>query len=206
MRKLTGILARCGVVLGLFVAAGCHSPSQRLPESSVDPLLGPEAPSLPQKGGVVSPSGPEARLTTPLPLTRQTSSTAEMAGGPLKGGREALGIPVTNDNSGRKAWQENDGGKTVLKTPQPIAQGLTPVPIFPNDGTASPGSGATLQELQKELEAKGAVEQKEVPSNGGVHFACLVPNPDGTIRLYEVEAADTAAAIRAVLAKIDQKR
>jgi hypothetical protein len=129
-----------------------------------------------------------------------------MAGGPLKGGRDALGIPATSENAGKKTWQEVDGGKTVsIKTPQPIASGLTPVPVYGDTQSPSANSVSTIEELRKELEAKGAVKQKEDPITGGVHFACLVSTPIG-FTLYEVDAADTAAAIRAVLAKIDQKR
>src|SRR5205807_10274769 len=110
MRKHTGKLARGGIVLGFLLAAGCPSPhQQRLPDNGTDPLFGPDAPGLPVKGGPAGPPGPGARLNIPLPLTLQTSSTAEMAGGPLNGARQTIGIPVNEGGSGKKAWQENDG-------------------------------------------------------------------------------------------------
>jgi len=184
------------------MAAGCPSPPQRLPDNGPDPILGPEAPGLPKKGGAVTPSGPEAKLNAPLPLTQQTSSTAAMAGGgPLKGGRETIAIPVNDGAAGKKAWQENDGSKTVLKTPQPIAQGqpLTPVPNLPY------GTDTTLQKLRAQLKDRGLIYEKQDPIPGGVRFDCIVAYADGQ-RRYTVEAADAEAAIRAVLAKIDQAR
>jgi hypothetical protein len=195
------------VIVGLLLTAGCPSPSHRLPENGSDPLLGADAPTLPQKGGVVSPSGPEARLTTPLPLTQQTSSTAEMAGGPLKGGREALGIPLTNVNAGEKAWQGVDAGTSVsINKPQPIPSGLAPVPIWQNSAIPSQSSDAEVQALTKQLEDRRAVYQKADPINGGVRFTCIVPRQDGSVLLnYEADAVDTATAMREVLAKIDQK-
>jgi hypothetical protein len=195
------------MMLVLFLTAGCPSPPHRLPENGSDPLLGADAPTMPQKGGVVPASGPDAKLTAPLPLTQQTSSTAEMAGGPLKGSREALGIPVTNDATGKKAWQEVDSGKAVaIKAPQPIPAGLTPVPVYSDRASTAPASEADLQALMKQLEAKGAVYQKADPITGGIRFRCIVPSQDGSVLLnYEADAADTATAIREVLAKIDQK-
>jgi hypothetical protein len=184
-------------VFGFLLAAGCQSTSPQPKDNGVDPLLGPDAP---KQVAPSAPGGPEARLNGPLPLTQQTSSTAAMAGGgPLKGGRDMLGIPVNDGGSGKKAWQENDGGKTVLKQPLPIAQGqtqgLAPVPNVPSG--ISP-------DLQKSLEARHVVYQHQEPVAGGVRFNCIVESQN-TLREYTVEAADVEAAVRAVLAKIDQK-
>jgi hypothetical protein len=199
MRKHTHNLSRLGFALGFLLIAGCQSTPQQPQDKGIDPLLGAEAPSLPKSNAPASPGGPEARLNAPLPLTQQTSSTAAMAGGPLQGAREPIGIPVNDGGVGKKAWQENDASKTVLKSPQPIAPGqvLAPVPIVSNG--ISP-------ELQAELEKHKVVYQRQQPVAGGVRFECIVPNPHTPDSLlnFSFEAADIDTAVRTVLAKIDQ--
>jgi hypothetical protein len=200
MPKHTGKLARCGIVLGLLLAAGCHgTQQQRLPENSGDPLFGPDAPSLPPKGGPAAPQGPSAKLNNPLPLTQQTSSTAEMAGGPLKGARQTIAIPVNEVNGGKKAWQENDGGKATLNPPQPIVQGLKPVLLAPNE---------IPPELKEQLDRRNMVFHRLQAVEGGVKFVCIVADPRNadSLRNYEVVAADITTAVREVLARIDQAR
>ena len=201
MRKHTGNLARLGVTLGFLLIVGCQSTPQQPKDSPVDPLLGPDAPSQTKQGGPVSPAGPEAKLTSPLPLTQQTSSTAAMAGGPLKGARETIGIPVNDGGVGKKAWQENDGTKPVLKSPVPTVQGqtLTSVPTFSN--SISP-------ELQKELKDRGVFYQNQETVAAGVRFVCMVPNPlnPESYLTFSFEATDLDTAVRTVLKKIDQTR
>jgi hypothetical protein len=200
MRKHIGTLARCGIVLGLLLAAGCHGTQpQRLPENSGDPLLGPDAPGLPPKGGAAAPPGPSARLNNPLPLTQQTSSTAEMAGGTLKGARQAIAIPVNEANGGKKAWQENDGNKASLNPPQPIVQGLKPVPLAPNE---------IPLDVKEQLDRRNMVFHRVQPVTGGVKLEVIFADPQNSDRLrnYEVVAADVTTAAREVLAKVDQTR
>jgi hypothetical protein len=207
MRKHYGKLATCGFVLGLLLLAGCPSPQQKLPENTGDPLVGPEGLTIPKQGPAPVSQASAVSIQTPLPLTNPNSSVAGMAvGAPLTGGRQTIGIPVANEGSGKKTWQESDAGKTVLKQPQPIVENgavVQPVPVY----NTTPATGdATLQQLKAQLTAKGAVFQNTVHVSGGVQFICIVPNPQSpdSLRTYQVTAVDAVTAARAVLEKINQ--
>jgi hypothetical protein len=193
-----------GVLFGLLLLAGCQNgQQQRLPDKVGDPLLGSDGLTIPKKDMAQGNTTP---AQSPLPLTRQTSSTAEMAsGGATMGGRAAIAIPVSQDGLSRNGWQIGSDAKPVLKQPIPDGSSAQSVPIVP---ISSPPaiSSSTTDQLEAQLKAKGVVFSRHEPVPEGIKLICIVPNPQNpdALRTYQVTARDSESAMRAILEKLDQ--
>jgi hypothetical protein len=201
-----------------LMLTGCSDFGQSL---GFDPLLG-GPPLRPATAGA-----PPAAAPTPLPLPTANSSlsTAALAAGgprPLDSGQDLrIGSPIAsagNDGWARQGSSNPDGSGVTLQPPQPISEAppkrdLVAVsnPGLPRDPpgpSSAPAGIATLEQAQKELDARGVLWQNlvKVGPNGEWKFSCSIPNRQNPRqqRTYEFRASDPIAAIRAVLEQIDK--
>jgi hypothetical protein len=202
-----------------MVLAGCSDFGQSL---GFDPLLG-GPPLRPAMAGT-----PPAAAPTPLPLPAANSSlsAAALAAGtprPLDSGQDLrIGAPIAsagNDGWTRQGGNNPDGSGVTLQPPQPISEappkrdlvavsnpGLARDP--PRASPSAPSGITTLEQAQKELDARGVLWQNlvRVGPNGEWKFSCSMPNRQNPRqqRTYEFRANEPIAAIRAVLGQIDK--
>jgi hypothetical protein len=196
-------------VLCPLLLVGCSlGGSSGAKTASSDPLLG----LFPGADPVKPPPAQAAATVPPLPPAQSTTAPAALAGG--SGGRPPLAIPDNNGVPAQLTAGPRDAGWNLAPNPNPKV-----VPVPRDDGAsanlqrigswAAPGTPATTAaptsaQLDAQLKERGVVGQKADPVAGGLHLTCYVARPDNpsAIRVYEVTAADYAAAAQAILRQI----
>jgi hypothetical protein len=229
-RPALRVLASVIILIGLTAlgVAGCTGQHKR----EEDPLVGPGPKGL-QKTDPGTTTKTKSEVP-PIPTATATGSNAALVvGDPLTGSR-ALGIDDRRAAVPADGWQgvgpdgrpipaaqgRWDGVRTasgtVLQRPQPIVE---PVPAVQPGPPAVAGNGVpavtppavpavadSLDQLQAALKARGVLNPRVEQTPRGVRVTCAMPEPGrpDALHFYDAEAADQAAALRALLTKIDQ--
>ncbi len=186
-----------------------------------DPLFGEH--NKDGSAGSVAPAKTSATVP-PIPLGSTASNAALAMATPLSGARPlsigepaptpvaAAGKAPTALTSGPAVEIGKLPGGAALSRPQPV---VVPLPRDTSDsvqpagswGTGVPPDQASAFYLSQ-LRARGVTWHRADSVAGGIHFACLIPNPQNpTItRVFEATAQDLPAAVQAVVQQIDQSK
>jgi hypothetical protein len=199
--------ARLLIVSGLLALAGCMGGRADLFDD--DPIRG--GGRIPANaittGGARGVAAADAGATGPpsLPPAQSPSSNAALAVG-------ASGMGGDRQPAGADAGVKLGGPRATEARLTPVAAttgGLTPASAV----VVTPGAAAgSYEQLQEMLRARGVVWQqlKTTGNKDEWHFHCAVPQAglDNIERTYEARAVGPLglAAIRAVIAEIDQDR
>lgn len=153
-----------------------------------------------------------------LPAASPSGTPAALAGagrGPLDpAGVLRIGSGNGTPDAGGAPWRGQGQGAAgvALERPQPLTGGAVPLEPKPTPGLqlASNVTGATFEQLQAQLAARGAVWQRLEASaeSGEWKYGCAVPlreNPNMR-KVYEKKAGDPLSAMRGVLDAIDKER
>jgi hypothetical protein len=201
----------------LLVLSGCAQTPVR-----DDPLIGGNTPLPPASPGLAATGTPGAPVAPvpPLPSSSSAVSTAALAANekPLEGSRPLQMGDQHDKLVNRSTWQgagidaEKAARGPALGKPEEIAApdrkdvdpataGFIPSVGFARASTA----GDSLDQLLAQLKQIGANYNLEKTVGNGFRLTCEVPkkNDPTKVRTYEVTATTEAAAVRAVLDKID---
>jgi hypothetical protein len=211
----------CAVSLGWLIVPGCAALNDSRAVPGGDPLFGEKQVDRPPIGPTPPPQNRAGMTVPPAPTTTAAKSITSIIANPpdpLTTTRPPLAIGDASTQT-VGGWQpKNDGqttgagGPTVqLLTPQ--APGIQPVPL-PTGNPLQPvpihlgGGPNDTTQLLATLKDRGMLWNTQQPVAGGVHFSCGIassPQNPTLVHVYDATAADAAAAMSAVLQKIDQK-
>ena len=210
-RHWTGTFGLAGIGLACLLSGmvGCKSPDKK-----DDPLFGVKSP---QVNPVPPTTGAQSRTSVPpIPGSTSAGSTAALASMP---GSRPLSINAPSPSVPQKI--------TTVPNVQPIPRDAPPRPGLLTIGAwgrQTPANAPTLPAITPtlppapadhavdpqfaSLTVRGASAQFVDILPEGVHLKVLVPNRanPGSIRIYEADARDTAAAVQAIVQQIDQQR
>jgi hypothetical protein len=207
----------CAVSLGWLIVPGCTSLNDTRAKPGGDPLFGEKQVDRPPIGPTPPPQNRAGMTVPPAPTTTAAKSTAAIIANPpdpLTTTRPPLAIGDASTQT-VGGWQPKTAGQTSgaggptvqLQTPQ--SPGIQPVPLPVPVVPINLGGGPNdTTQLMAALKARGMIWNTEQPVAGGVHFSCgLAASPQNPtlIHVYDATAADAAAAMNAVLQKIDPK-
>jgi hypothetical protein len=219
--KARTFLAWASLALG---AAGCSSPQVAQIEKSGDPLLGANpgplvnptpAQAAAPPGGASAQAGtpplPPSGLSTNAALASQSPTAHSLAIGEPPGEgwqRNIQGTPAAAATAAGSATPVSQ--PKVLPVPKDTSvtasssQSVRPAGSWASNTPSSSAATPTAQDLEKLLVSRGVMGHKEfdVPG-GGVRLVCAVPAGTSN-QIYDVTAADFAAAVQAVVRQIDE--
>lgn len=233
-RRRTRLLVRAAALVPLVLilpfSTGCSGRNA----TGGDPLLGEQYRKgfHPLEKTAKADIKQPAHEVPPVPVYRNTSSTAAMAAGMTLPGSRPLAIPASggrhtatsyqgqqNPHSPDSPWVVPAHGskeQPMLKHPIPIPQPQTKAPAHKVDANIvqasatvpekakAPPKPSTEEELVKELIKRGVHPLRQEKVSEGVRFVCSVPRPEhpSAMRIYEVTAPTAQEAIRAILQKV----
>jgi hypothetical protein len=217
-RKRRTLLALAALGLGAgLTGAGCSTAHLTSNEKVGDPLLGPAPATLAQPVPPPQTSSNSGNGLAPVPSSAGLSTNAALASQTPTAQALAIG------NASADSWQRSGQGAspgaiTAPTTPQPRVvpvpkdtgySSSTAQPIQPaGSWAASSAPAPSAEQLDATLKAHGVIGHKQEAAPGGIHLVCAVANPSNpnANQIYEVTAADYAAAVQAIVRQIDAPR
>lgn len=138
-------------------------------------------------------------------LTNTSNTNPAQNGNAPKGnGPTVQPLPRDNTSAPGQVTALEQGG--IQRTGSWSAGATSAAPGEPTVRPVSAADDASVDELRRTLQAKGAVGLTQEPAPDGVTVSCFVPHPSNPnhLRFFETTAADQATALRALVQQIDR--
>lgn len=194
--------SRLSAISCLWLAVGCAGESN----FASDPLLGgpPAARSAGPPTATPTSSAPKQTAVPPLAVPSSSTSTAALATGSVPPLDARADLRTVGPSGNWKAPGTKPGA--VLQPPEVASDGFPRIDAPAPAGFTLTGGAAqplTYEQAQSQLTARGVTWQRlEAGTEPGEwKFGCAVPNRQNPHirRVYEAQARDPIAAMRAVL-------
>lgn len=210
-----GCVLLSAAALLLFV--GCEGTLGKRLQAN-DPLLGSHAPPpnpapIPPPNNTATQAAAATEQIPPLPSSISAPGTAAVAAGEMATPESGRELRITGGAAappGQLTGSSARGAAPVVSvgTPEPATPGSTS--RLPAAAPTTVANIRTFEDAQQFLKQHGVTWQRlDGEDDGRWQFQCSIPNPKtpNTSRIFKTDGpcADSLAALRAVIAKIEQQ-